>query len=53
MVFNFTRTPVTEFVILIYLRTYVRDDDLVQVETYKKGIKWQKIVYYCLVKLLH
>jgi len=35
---NFTRTPWTQFVMLVYLRTYFRDDNLVQVETYRKGI---------------
>ena len=37
IVFNFKRTPWTEFVILVYLSTYFRDDNLVQVETYRKG----------------
>lgn len=31
--FNFTRTPVTDFAVLVYLCTYIHNDDIVKVET--------------------
>jgi len=58
----YTRTPLTEFIVSVCLFIQLLDDDLVEVETCRKGVSHKRLfttacviccLKYCIINILH